>query len=195
MFEPAPWRPCMPEKRLFLYGGSFNPPHMAHVLAIACLRTLFPLSPIWVAPTLRHAFDKTLKPYNVRRAMLVEALRGIRNITVSDIEKELNLPKSRTINVVEKILQDFPDVVPTVVIGADILPELSSWRQFDKLAELSDFFVFPRPGYEYVSPFGVPILADVSSTQIRDAIANNHIDQCRGLLPPGVIELWLSSDE
>ena len=45
-------------KRVAIYGGSFDPPHLGHVLSVAWTLSATELDAVWVIPTWKHAFDK-----------------------------------------------------------------------------------------------------------------------------------------
>ena len=62
---------------IIYYGGSFNPPHIAHLLFAVALRAYCPQSEILVAPTWSHAFGKDLRPFDARLRMLEAMFDGI----------------------------------------------------------------------------------------------------------------------
>jgi hypothetical protein len=63
-----------------LLGGSFNPPHVGHLLLAQYVLATAPVDELWLLPTFRHAFGKDLAPYDDRLAMceLVAAELGPR---------------------------------------------------------------------------------------------------------------------
>ncbi len=77
------------ENVLIYYGGSFNPPHISHILFIVMLHCLLPQVRILVAPTWQHAFDKALLPFDLRIDMLHAVLDGYPHIEISTIERDL----------------------------------------------------------------------------------------------------------
>ena len=64
----------MPEinspESIIVYGGSFNPLHMSHVLVHAALSAYFPLAQKWIVASYSHAFDKPLMDYERRLSVL-----------------------------------------------------------------------------------------------------------------------------
>lgn len=161
---------AIPQKDVLVYyGGSFNPPHLSHVLFTVTLHCLIPKARILVAPTWQHAFDKRLLPYSLRLQMLHAVLDGFPNIEVSTIERDLGQPKSYTVNVVKALRERIPEKKILIAIGADIVPTLPQWFQYDTLASLADFLVFPRQGYD-ADALPLAPLPQVSSSEIRLAL-------------------------
>ena len=52
-----------------IFGGSFNPPHLAHVLAVTVVRAREEVDRVLVIPTYQHPFAKSLAPYDDRVKM------------------------------------------------------------------------------------------------------------------------------
>src|SRR4051812_6330106 len=105
--------------RIALFGGSFNPPHVAHQLACAyVLATARPhVDELWMVPTFKHPFDKQLAPYADRVAMCELAARPFDRVTVSRIEEELG-GDSFTLRTVEELKRRHPRDQFALVIGA-----------------------------------------------------------------------------
>ncbi len=158
------------EETIILYGGSFNPPHISHVLFAVTLHMLMPNARILVAPTWSHAFNKTLMSYETRLEMLHAIFDGMPGIVVSTIERDLHESTSYTIDVVQALKKQNPNTRILVAVGADIVETLPQWRSFDMLNELCDFLILPRTGYE-ANALPIPALPEVSSTKIREALA------------------------
>ena len=55
--------------RVALFGGSFNPPHVAHQLAALYVLETAPVDELWFVPAFEHAFGKPLAPFDDRLAM------------------------------------------------------------------------------------------------------------------------------
>ncbi|HEY6038658.1 MAG TPA: hypothetical protein VIV58_30455, partial [Kofleriaceae bacterium] len=95
--------------RIALFGGSFNPPHVAHQLVALYVLETQPVDELWFVPTFVHPFHKQLVPYEDRLAMceLAAAPLGPR-VKVSRAEQELaqqpDFVASRTFDLVELLL-------------------------------------------------------------------------------------------
>jgi nicotinate-nucleotide adenylyltransferase len=55
--------------RVAVYGGSFNPPHVAHQLALTYVLATAQVDEVWMVPTFKHPFDKALAPFSDRAKM------------------------------------------------------------------------------------------------------------------------------
>ena len=176
---------------ILYYGGSFNPPHIAHVLMVSALRAYYPKAEVWVAPTYQHAFGKGLLPYDLRLQMLEAALSSMGGVKISTIERDLHDSTSYTIDVVRALKRRQPEKAIWIVAGSDILPQLPQWRAYEELCRLAQFLIFPRQGYDNSQALPVPCLPEVSSSQIRDILAQGgQICDLSHLVPPAVLEIW-----
>jgi nicotinate-nucleotide adenylyltransferase len=160
--------------RVALFGGSFNPPHVAHQLACAyVLATARPaVGQVWMVPTFKHPFDKPLAPFGDRYEMCVRAARlfGGR-VGVSRIEADLG-GESYTLRTVQALKAQHPEHEFALVIGADLLAERERWHGWTTLRTLVDFIVVGRGGYgEGQAQVALP---PVSSTEIRSRAARGE---------------------
>jgi len=167
-----------------LYGGSFNPPHIGHSLVCHYLLQTTPLEAIWLIPTGRHAFHKTLAPFEVR-VSLCERLAGPfgNRVQVCDIER-YGSGASYTIDTVRTLQHQHPEHSFEWILGADILGETHKWKDFDLLQELVRFRVLGRQGFPGGDTLAMP---EVSSTNIRERLARGL--SVEALVPTGVLEL------
>ncbi len=151
--------------RVAVYGGSFDPPHLAHTLVCAYVLSAFPVDRLLIVPAALHPFDKPLSPFEDRLQMCRLALRHLRNLEISDIERELPGP-SLTLRTLEQLQQRHPDAALRLVIGSDLVPETPSWHRFERIRKLAPPIVVPRAGYP-APDAALPALPDISSTEIR----------------------------
>ena len=158
--------------RIALYGGSFDPPHVGHVMAVSWVLSATDVDAVWLVPCFQHAFGKPLSSFEHRRELCRLAVRPFtpERVAVSEIEAELG-GTSRTIDTVHALMAKCPSDRFDLVVGADIFKDSGSWKRFDELQRLCRFFVLGREGYS--APEGVvtsPTIPDVSSTHVRDAV-------------------------
>ncbi len=161
------------------YGGSFNPPHVAHVLAAAYLRGVCGFQRVLVVPVFSHAFDKRLVSFEHRVRMCELALGWLPGVEVSRVEAELETP-SLTLRTLRHLSAKHPDFRFRLVVGSDVLFESHKWHAYDEVRKLAPPFVVGRVGFPHPdSP--PPVLPDVSSTRVRELFAKGGADARREL--------------
>ena len=112
-----------------VYGGSFDPPHVGHVLAVEYILSVGVAERVLVIPVFEHAFHKDLTSFDLRLAMCERAFSHDHRVTVSSIESRLPRP-SFTLNTLEALAEEHPDDSLRLVIGADVLVETQKWHRF-----------------------------------------------------------------
>ena len=168
-----------------LLGGSFNPPHVGHLLAAHFVRATQPVDEVWLMPSFHHPFGKELTPFEHRLAMcqlIADDAAGW--LKVSDVERDVG-GEGRTVDTLEFLRARHPAYAFTLVIGSDILRDLPKWKDFDRIQKLARVLVLHRAGYPAKEAFGPP-LAEVSSTEIRERFARSDLPY--DLVPRQVLE-------
>ena len=156
--------------QLGVLGGSFDPPHFAHVaLALAGL-SLGGLTRVIVAPTFIHAFGKPLSPFEQRLALCELAFADVAGVEVSAIERELG-GVSRSLRLIETLSRREPGVQLRLLVGSDILAERARWQDFERIAELAPPLVAARMGHAQQGCELGAVLPEVSSSALREALA------------------------
>jgi nicotinate-nucleotide adenylyltransferase len=168
-----------------VFGGSFNPPHIAHVLACALLLSVEEVDAILVVPTYRHPFAKALEPFEDRLRMCELAMGWIPRVEVSSVEAQIG-GDSRTLRTLEHLTEAHPDWALRLVIGADILAEAPRWFGFDAITKLAPPIVLGRQGVD-APEAGPALLPDVSSTQVRAWIAKGAWREAGRVVPRPVL--------
>jgi nicotinate-nucleotide adenylyltransferase len=161
-----------PERRVALYGGSFNPPHLAHLLVSLAILEARPVNEIWLVPTYAHAFGKMLAPFDLRVdwcRTLVEPLGS--RASVCQIECELG-GESRTIDTMNALVRRHPNLEFSLVMGSDIRTERNEWKRFDELEARFDIHWIGRVGHQ-TSESDIIIMPDISSSTIRLRLSQN----------------------
>ncbi len=156
-------------KSVAIYGGSFDPPHISHVLATVYALKVGGFERVLVVPVFEHAFQKQLTPFRHRVQMCELSFAGIAGVEVSTVESQLPTP-SLTLHTIEHLTQTNPDWDLRLLVGSDVLGDTAKWHAFDRISALAPPYVVGRPGYEHPSAQAA-LLPDVSSTGIREALA------------------------
>ncbi|MDP8998839.1 MAG: nicotinate-nicotinamide nucleotide adenylyltransferase [Myxococcota bacterium] len=171
--------------KIAVFGGSFNPPHVAHVLAGALVRSTEDVDRLLVVPTYRHPFGKPLEPFSDRLAMCELAMAWMRGVEVSRVEATLG-GESRTLRTLQHLAEAYPGCSLRLVMGADVLAEAPRWFGFDEIARLAPPIVLGRVGVD-VPGAGPALLPNVSSTHVRAVIARGAWSEAEKLVPQAVL--------
>lgn len=179
--------------RVALFGGSFNPPHVAHQLVGLYVLETQPVDALWIAPAYVHPFEhKKLAGYEhrVRMCELMAAALGPR-AQVTRIEEELarrpGFRASRTLDLVT-VLVDERGLEVRLVVGSDILAETAKWYRWDEVVAKAPLIAVGRGGA--APPLGSVVtgveMPAISSTGIRAAFAAGDPAAAQPLLPRSV---------
>lgn len=133
-------------RRIGIFGGTFDPPHRGHVLPLAHVARQFYLDRIYFVPAFRspHKLNhRTASPYH-RVAMLALAIRKYPNFLVSTFE----LSQRKVVYTIDT-LQYFSGTLHPgdqlfFILGADSFLELGTWKEPARLLQFTDFIIINR---------------------------------------------------
>lgn len=170
-----------------IFGGSFNPPHVAHVLCAVSVLSTQNVARFIVVPTFQHPFAKTLVDYETRLRMCEAALGWLPKVEISSVERDLG-GESRTLRTLEHLRQQHPEWSMRLVMGADLLLESPKWHAFDQIKEIAPPLVLGRAG---INAPDAPraLLPEISSTEIRSLIQEQKWSELAVLVPQDVIAI------
>ena len=191
-------------QRIGILGGTFDPPHVGHLWLATLAADAMSLDRVLFMPAAQppHKRRKGMTRATDRLLMTRLAIAGDEAFGLTLIEMERPGP-SYTIDSVDELQRMYgTDGTLYLLMAADSLGEIDTWRQPDALLERIEWVVGPRPGTPIPDPsaleerFGAnasrihlldgPSL-DVSSSEIRRRVAARHA--IRYLVPRGVEEL------
>jgi nicotinate-nucleotide adenylyltransferase len=170
---------------IVVYGGSFNPPHLAHQMACLAVLETEVVDRVLMVPCFRHAFGKPLAPYEDRLEMcrLAAALFG-GLVEVSTIESELGEAENRTYHTLAALRARDPAASFRLLVGADVLGEKDKWYRWDDVVAMAPLIVIGRAGVEGgAHAFHLPA---ISSTEVRSRIARG--ERADPLVPRSVLD-------
>jgi nicotinate-nucleotide adenylyltransferase len=163
-----------------VFGGSFNPPHLGHLLAAVYALKVFELDEIWFVPTYRHAFGKELWPFEDRMEMCERLISGLGpKFKVNPIEKTIR-SDGKMLKTLEALSRKQKNCAFSLVIGSDILKQAKKWHRFDQIRDRFMVLVVPR-GAKGNSKLAIP---DINSSEIRRRWSRK--DSIDGLVTPEV---------
>lgn len=179
-------KPADRAKTVAVFGGAFDPPHVAHVLAVTYALCVPAVDTVLVVPVYHHPFAKKLAPFEERFAMCVDAMGWLPGVVVSDVERRLG-GESLTLRTIEHLAGEHPEWALRLLIGADALVDAPKWHRFDRITELAPPLLLGRLGVSH-DQAPEPLLPLVSSSRIRDAIAAGRPEEVRHLVPKLVLD-------
>jgi nicotinate-nucleotide adenylyltransferase len=155
--------------KIALLGGSFNPPHVGHLMAAYWALATHGVDRVWLMPVFEHPFHKVLAPFEDRVRMCELAAEDLRHVEVSRVESEVR-KDGWTWQTLEFLRARQPTDEFALVVGSDLMLERDKWKRFDRVVELARLIVIHRAGYDVPEAMG-PVLAEVSSTEVRRRLA------------------------
>jgi nicotinate-nucleotide adenylyltransferase len=179
-----------------LFGGSFNPPHIGHVLAVSYLLSTELVARVLIVPVFAHALGKQLAPFAERLELARLAFGWLPRVEVDGIEERLGTP-SRTLETVRALCAEHPDWDLRLVVGSDILGELHQWHAWSEIERRAPPLVLPRAGRGPLQN-APQLLPEVSSTRVRALLAEwasgkapSALPELRALVPRAVLDvIW-----
>ena len=183
--------------RVGVFGGTFDPPHLGHVVvagevveAVGLDRLLW--VPASVAP---HKKSRPVTAAGVRRRMVEAAIRDDPRFELCDLELERG-GVSYTVDTLRTLRATHPGWSLALVVGADLLTGFSSWKEPAAIAELAELVVMSRAGAEPadggpgpgIRTRIVPVSAvEISSSRVRDRVSRGLA--VRDMVAPRVISI------
>jgi nicotinate-nucleotide adenylyltransferase len=184
--------------RIGYFGGTFDPPHRAHLLVARAAAAAFALDRVLLAPTGLQPLKSAapLASYSDRVAMtrLLCADDGRLEVSELDEPHEDGRP-NYTIDALGQLRTDFPGAEIFIIVGADSFATLPKWHEHDRLIAEAEWIVVSRPDWS-LEALPIPeeqrarvhllstVNEDISSTGIRERLRVGV--SCDKLLTPTV---------
>ena len=164
--------------QLAVFGGSFDPIHIAHEAIVnKALKTL-EIDKIIVVPTYLNPFKSSfhLEP-KTRFNLLKKVFENNSQVNICDYEINQNRPVY-SIETIKYLKNLYNPSKIYIIIGADNVESLDKWSNIDELKSLAQFVVAKRAGFESEKLKDFKTLdldIDISSTKLRDKIDISYI--------------------
>ena len=182
--------------RVGLFGGSFDPPHVGHLLVAQDARSALALDLLLVIPSAQQPLKDAHGSAAAHRFAMVEAcFGGLPGILVDPVEIDRG-GLSYMVDTVQDVRRRWPTADLHLLIGADVVPTLPRWHDIDRLLGEVRLVVLtrdadpvPTAGPLHVHG-GVEAIrlstrrVDVTSTEIRARVRDGH--SLRGFVPDTV---------
>ena len=164
--------------RLGIFGGSFDPIHIGHLIIAEFAREYMGLDKVIFIPVGNpsHREDNLVSAID-RYNMIKIAIENNPNFEVSDIEIKEG-KTNYTYDTLLEVKNRYKNCEIFEIIGEDSADYLHKWKNYDKLLEMCKFLVFRREGFSYKSSHQNIILMDspkisISATFIRNRVKEN----------------------
>lgn len=163
-------------KKVGLLGGTFDPPHIGHLVIAEEVYHELGLDEVWFIPSNEPPHkNKATTSVNHRLSMVEAAIAGNDHFLLNPIEIE-RPGKSYTFDTMQLLIQKHPDISFYFIIGADMVEYLPKWNRIDELVNLITFVGVKRPEYELKTDYPIQVIdipgLDISSTMIRERLAD-----------------------
>lgn len=183
------------------FGGTFNPPHIAHRKMLEAVCDLPEIERVLVAPT-------NIPPHKEVRGQLASKeqrlymcsllCKGLNKAEVSDIEFKRE-GKSYSFYTLSDLKEQYGNIA--MLIGGDMVSSFTTWYRYAELLKIATFYVVRRKGVDNVKFYecvdnlkaqggDIKVIEldfpEVSSTEIREAITNGI--NANSLLPQNIFE-------
>ena len=185
--------------RLGIFGGSFDPPHVGHLLVAQDAVTALSLDRLLIVPAAQQPLKGQHASAADRLAMVQRCFAGVPGMVVDPIEIDRG-GLSYMVDTVESLQRREPSAVLHLLIGEDVLESFPRWREPERLRSMVRLVVLRRntarepdvssAGQQHTPEYPVQHLAtrrvDVSSTEIRERVREGR--SIRGFVTDAVAE-------
>ncbi|HEY2853459.1 MAG TPA: nicotinate-nucleotide adenylyltransferase [Gemmatimonadaceae bacterium] len=183
--------------RLGIFGGSFDPPHVGHLLAAVDAFEALQLDKLIFVPAAIQPLksDVVATPAHLRLAMVKLLVGADERFAVDAVEID-RAGLSYTVDTLETFAQRFPKAERFFLVGEDAMAAFGAWKRPQQILTLARLAILRRPrGGEDAAlerssdpPNGTIALAtrlvDVSSTEIRERVRAGK--SIKGFVPESV---------
>ncbi|MGP8163205.1 MAG: nicotinate-nucleotide adenylyltransferase [Acidimicrobiales bacterium] len=187
--------------RLGVFGGTFDPIHVGHLVAAVNARHALGLDRVLFVVAnepWQKVGDRPVSPAAARLALVDAALGDVDGLEASRLEIDRGGP-SYTIDTIEELRRLEPLAELFLIVGADVVAGLGTWERLDDVRRETTMVVVNRPGSTPVLPgpsgplagwnavaIEIPAL-EISSTDLRERAATGRpLDY---LIPEGAVRM------
>lgn len=163
--------------KLGVFGGSFDPPHLGHLVAAQDACTALALDTVLFVPAAQppHKLGRVLSPPELRLEMLEAALAADERFEACELELRRPGP-SYTVETLRQLRGYHAGAELHLLMGADQFGDFASWREPDEILRLAHLVVLSREGREVpMAPAHLRLdvtRLDISASDIRSRVAS-----------------------
>lgn len=169
----------LPKKKVGLMGGTFNPPHLGHLIIAKEVKEQLGLDEVWFMPDNLppHIDKKDALAAKYRAKMVALSIQDEPSFKLEELEIKRG-GISYTYDTILELRALYPEIEFYFIIGGDMVAYLPKWYRIDELVKLVQFVSVERKGYPKQSDYPliwVDVLRiDLSSSLIREKIRQDR---------------------
>ncbi len=161
--------------RLGIFGGTFDPPHLGHLLVASDAVEALGLDRLLFVPAGRQPFKSgSIVASPGQRLRMVELMVGDDTRFAADRTELDRTGLSFTVDTLAELATRHPRSTRMLLVGEDLVEQMASWHDAARIPELAEIVVLTRGGEGAARPAGaLPMRRvatrriDISSTEIR----------------------------
>ena len=134
--------------KIGVFGGTFDPVHLAHLIIAEQCREQASLDQVWFVPSARppHKSEREISAFDRRSDMIQLAIAGQPAFRVNELEKDRPGP-SYTADTLDELHRANPGAEFYLILGSDCLPDLPGWHDPVRIVKQAALLVAARPGW------------------------------------------------
>jgi nicotinate-nucleotide adenylyltransferase len=185
--------------RVGLLGGTFDPPHVGHLLMAQNALETLRLDQVWFVPTGDSHWKEGVTPAAMRVAMTDLAIDGNPDFRVSLVDVERD-GETYTLDTLEALVAQKPETEFFFLVGSDNAPGLNGWRDIDRCMHLASFAVGKRQDADVEIPAelsGSVVTFDTMVTGVSSTLIRRYIQLGRSVryAVPEAVEKFIGSND
>ncbi|MGI6394858.1 MAG: nicotinate-nicotinamide nucleotide adenylyltransferase [bacterium] len=154
-------------KNIAIFGGKFDPPHLAHKMTIDLAFNKYSMDEAWLIPSFKHPFRFELSSFEHRLKMCLIMADCWESGKVKTLDTEREINSGFTVDVLTHLASMYPQNNFHLFIGVDNWNKREKWREFNKIESICKSIVVIGRANEHFNGFALP---DISSSAIKEKI-------------------------
>ena len=126
--------------KIAVLGGSFDPPHVGHLLVAQTVKKLLNIDHVWLMPIYTHPFSKPLSPAKDRLTMVELMKDDVLAASDFAIQKKLTHP----IDILKNLTQTYSQHSFYWISGSDQIKNYPKWKNWPELITAHKLIIYPR---------------------------------------------------